>query len=246
MPLPSQSYTSNRLLNALTSEDFALLQPDLQRVPLTLRQVLIEADTPIEHVYFLEGGVGSMIAVEEDGDEIEVGIFGDEGLCGIPVILRAGQTPARALMQIGGGTALRIEAAALDIACRQSSDLQAVLLRFVQTAIIQAAQTAASNAHYALAERLARWLLMCHDRIRGDELELTHEFMAIMLAVRRSSVTVTLHQLEGTRAIQARRGLVTVLDRARLEEIAGSSYGAPEAEYRRLIGPFGRSPTLPS
>ena len=113
-------------------------------------------------------------------------------------------------------------------------------MRFVQALNVQAASTAAANAHFDLPERLARWLLMCHDRVSSDQLELTHEFMAMMLAVRRSSVTVTLHTLEGTRAIRGTRGSVTVLDRARLEEIAGSSYGEPEDEYRRLLGPFGK------
>jgi CRP-like cAMP-binding protein len=114
------------------------------------------------------------------------------------------------------------------------------MLRFVQAMNVQAASTAAANAHYALPERLARWLLMCHDRVDGDHLDLTHDFMSMMLAVRRSSVTVTLHTLEGTQAIRAVRGTVTVLDRNRLEEIAGESYGEAETECRRLIGPFGK------
>ena len=115
-----------------------------------------------------------------------------------------------------------------------------LLMRYVQSLNVQASLTAASNAHYALPERLARWLLMCHDRSEGDGMELTHEFLSMMLAVRRSGVTVTLHTLEATGAIRSARGVVTVTNRERLEEIAGDAYGQAEAEYRRLIGPFGR------
>jgi CRP-like cAMP-binding protein len=135
---------------------------------------------------------------------------------------------------------VHLSTAALLDAGERSSSLRTLLLRYVHTLVVQTAATASANAHYELPERLARWLLMCHDRVIGDRLQLTHEFMAQMLAVRRSGVTVTLHTLEGTGAIRSTRGLVTVLDRARLAEIAGESYGTPEREYARLIAPFGK------
>jgi CRP-like cAMP-binding protein len=106
--------------------------------------------------------------------------------------------------------------------------------------MVQTAQTATANGNYTVPERLARWLLMCHDRIAGDELELTHDFMAMMLAVRRSGVTVTLHTLEAAGAIRSMRGRIIVLDRSKLLAAAGESYGRPEEEYRRLIGAFGK------
>lgn len=236
----AQSFTRNGLLGRMAATDYALLQPDLERVPLTRRQVLDEPDQPVDHVYFVERGIGSVMAVQEDGSEIEVGLFGYEGLHGVAAILRADRSPLRSVIQVGDGSALRIASGALVAACDRSAGLRTLLLRYVQSTIVQTAQTAASNAQYALPERLARWLLMCHDRIEGDEMTLTHEFLAVMLAVRRSGVTVTLHLLEGTGAVRGTRGLITVRDRARLEEIAGDSYGRAEAEYRRLIGPFGR------
>lgn len=117
------------------------------------------------------------------------------------------------------------------------------LLRFVQVTLVQSAQSTATNATHRIESRLARWLLMCHDRIEGDEIALTHEFMGMMISADRSNVTVTLHILEGAGMIRLKRGRVIVQDREKLQELAGDSYGVPETEYRRLIGPFGRTST---
>jgi CRP-like cAMP-binding protein len=111
-------------------------------------------------------------------------------------------------------------------------------LRYVEAFQVQVAHTALSHGSYTIEERLARWLLMCHDRLDGDDLPLVHEFLALMLGVRRSGVTLALQILEGAGVIHAKRGLITVHDRAKLQEIAGGSYGVPEVEYRRLIGEF--------
>jgi CRP-like cAMP-binding protein len=236
----SQSFTRNGLLSALSPEDFALLQPHFERVQLGERDTLVVANEPVEHIHFPEGGVVSIVADHEDGP-IEVGVFGREGMSGTAFLLGADQTPHRTFVQVEGGPSLRIDATALRNAWRESETLQTMLLRFVQVFTIQAAQTAAANAQYDLPERLARWLLMCHDRLEGDNILLTHEFMSMMLAVRRSGVTVTLHVLEGSGAIRSTRGNVEIKNRARLEELAGDSYGLAENEYRRLIGPFGKS-----
>jgi CRP-like cAMP-binding protein len=161
-------------------------------------------------------------------------------MSGAAVIMRAEQSPHASMVQVGNPTAYSIPSDRLLEACDTSASLRRLLMRYVQSLNVQAALTAASNAHYALPERLARWLLMCHDRSESDRMELTHEFLSMMLAVRRSGVTVTLHTLEATGAIRSARGVVTVTNRERLEEIAGDAYGEAEAEYRRLIGPFGR------
>jgi CRP-like cAMP-binding protein len=229
--------TANLLLRALSDADYALLAPGLRRTQLRMRQVLVERNEPIEQLYFFDDGVASVVSDDEEGDAVEIGLFGREGMSGSAVLLGSDRTPLQCFVQVGDPTASMIGTDDLLDACRASQSLHATLLRYVHTLNVQAAKTAAANAHYQLPERLARWLLMCHDRGDGDRIELTHEFMSIMLAVRRSGVTVTLHTLEGTGAIRNDRGLVTVLDRARLEEIAGPSYGAPEIEYRRLFGP---------
>jgi CRP-like cAMP-binding protein len=144
------------------------------------------------------------------------------------------------MVQVGDPATHRISSDRLLEACDASASLRRLLTRYVHSLSIQASMTAASNARYALPERLARWLLMCHDRTDHDRMELTHEFLSMMLAVRRSGVTVTLHTLESTGAIRSERGVVLITNRSRLEEIAGDSYGEAEAEYRRLVGPFGR------
>jgi CRP-like cAMP-binding protein len=117
-----------------------------------------------------------------------------------------------------------------------SPALKALLLRWVHVSMIQTAQSALANGRYTIQERLARWLLMCHDRMDGDDLPLTHEFLSLMLGVRRSGVTEALHVLEGVDIVKAGRGTIRVLNRERLEEIAGGCYGLPEAEYNKLIG----------
>jgi CRP-like cAMP-binding protein len=237
---PLQSSTANLLLRAATEADFALLEPHLEREHLKLKDPLFEPNQPIERVYFPEEGVASIVSEQEGGDQVEVGLYGREGMSGAAVIMGAEQSPHASMVQVGNPPALVISSARLLAACEKSGTLRLLLMRYVQSLNVQAAMTAASNAHYALPERLARWLLMCHDRTEGDRMELTHEFLSMMLAVRRSGVTVTLHTLEATGAIRSARGVVTIANRGRLEEIAGDAYGQAEAEYRRLIGPFGR------
>ena len=235
-----QSTVGNLLLRHCDPDDFELLRPHLTRQSLPTHTIVVHPNEPIRHVYFPEGGVVSIVAEQERGDQVEVGLVGQEGMSGTAVLLDAGQSPQASMVQINGSFALEMDAELLVRICDARPSLRRLLMRFVQALIVQAASTAAANAQFTLPERLARWLLMCHDRVGGDQLELTHEFMSMMLAVRRSSVTVTLHTLEGTGAIRGTRGWVTVLDRARLEEIAGRSYGEPEDEYRRLLGPFGK------
>lgn len=233
--------TSNLLLKVMSSSDLALLKPYLKRVELGREEVLVAPNEPIEHVYFLEGGIASIVSEMEETGSTEVGIFGCEGISGISAILGADMTPNKTFMQVDGTTALCIELAELQVAIAQSPSILAVLLKYVQTVLVQTAHSAITNAHHRMEARLARWLLMCHDRVEGDDIPLTHKFMSMMITAQRSGVTVTLHILEGVGAIRSTRGMVTILNRERLEEIAGEAYGAPEAEYRRLIAPFGRS-----
>lgn len=233
----SQSAVRNRLLTALPPDAFALLRHNLELVSLEHSEVIIQANVPIEHVYFLEAGVTSVVTRTEGGRRIEIGLVGRDGFAGAPVLLGADQTPHETFMQVGGA-ALRMRADSLRHALEQSSTVQKLLLRFVQVFHIQTAQTAACNGSHSVGKRLARWLLMCHDRLDGNELPLTHEFIAVMLAVRRPGVTEALQMLEREQAIRAERRNIVVLDRRKLEETAGDSYGVPEAEYERLIGPL--------
>jgi len=225
----------NRLLLALSAEEFSLLEPQLERAPLIVGMRLVEPNTPIEHVYFLEEGKAAIVAITPQGRRIEAGIIGREGLTGMPVLLGADRTPHECFVQTPGA-ALRIGADELRRAMAASASLHQHLLRFAQAFMIQLGQTALANGIYQIEQRLARWLLMCHDRVDGDVLSTTHEFLSLMLGVRRAGVTVALQALEERDLIATKRGRITVLDRAKLEAVAGDSYGVPEAEYTRLIG----------
>ena len=232
--------TTNILLGAMHPDDLALLSPHLEKVTLTRRQVLTVPGQPIEHVYFLDDGVASVVATSGDSTMTEVGIIGREGLSSISVLLGSDRSPHETFLQVDGTSAFRISAERFRAAIAASPRLKDLLLRYVQTFLTQVANSVASNAHSRIEVRLARWLLMCHDRIDGDDVHLTHEFMSMMVAAQRTGVTLTLHILEGAGIIQSQRARITILDRDKLEELAGDSYGQPEAEYRRLIGPIGR------
>jgi CRP-like cAMP-binding protein len=231
----SQSSLHNRLLRALSAEAFGLLQPHLKEMRVRHGEVIIEPNQPMEQVHFPERGIASIVVTNGEGRRLEVGLYGREGMSSTALVLGSDRTLHEHLYQVEGA-ALVISADELSGAIRQSPPLNRLMLRYVQAFQIQITYTALSNGSYTIEERLARWLLMCHDRIDGDELPLTHEFLGMMLGVRRSSVTLALQILEGAQIITARRGRVKILNRAKLEEIAGDSYGPPEAEYARLIG----------
>lgn len=227
------TFARNHLLAALSTQDHALLAPHLEPFELDLRGVLIEAGEVITHVYFPLSGMSSVLTDTAEG-RIEVGIVGREGLIGLPVLLGVDRGPHQHYIQTAG-EALRVPSHTLRRLMGQSPTLQALLLRYVQTFLVMTAQTAFVNATHTLETRLARWVLMTHDRTDGDELVLTHEFLSLMLGVRRAGVTVATHILEGNGLIKATRGRITVLDRARLEEFASDAYGMPEAEYARVM-----------
>jgi CRP-like cAMP-binding protein len=240
MASPGEAYTTNLLLNTMSADDLALLRPALTRVRLAPEQVLCAANELIQHVYFLEGGIASIVSIRPDSGKTEVGIFGFEGMSAPAIVMGIDRTPHETFMQVDGATALRIDSDGLFQAMEQSRSLTRLLMAYVHTMTIQTAACAVGNAHHMLEARLSRWLLMCHDRVIGDEIQITHEFIAMMIASQRSGVTVSLHVLEGIGAIRSKRGRVIVLDRDKLEDLAGDAYGEPEGEYRRLIGPFGR------
>jgi CRP-like cAMP-binding protein len=166
-------------------------------------------------------------------------------MSGLPVLLGSGRSPYQCFIQIED-SAIRLPADAFGQAVENSPSMLALFLRYAQASSVQVAHTALSNAIHTINERLARWLLMCHDRLPTDEIALTHDFMALMLGTRRSSVTIALQTLEGSGLVRAVRGKVTVRDRLGLEEFAGDAYGAPEAEYERLIGPMPRTRVRPA
>jgi len=229
-----QSSIRNRLLAAMSPKDFGRLEPKLELIDLDVRTVLVKPNQSIEYVYFMESGLASEIAVNPDRQRIEVAHVGREGLVGKPVLLGLDRTPNEVFMQVQG-SAFRMRAGDLTEVMDKAPSVRALLLRYVHTCLINFGHAALANGRYNIKERLARWLLTCHDRVGRDELPLTHEFLSLMLGVRRSGVTQALHLLEVEKAIEVRRGLIVVSDRGKLERIAGGSYGVPEAEFERVI-----------
>ena len=230
----STTLPRNRLLAALSSADLNLLQPDLTPVPLKLRQQLEKPNRRIDDVYFPDIGIASVVAVQRSAQRVEVGLIGCEGMTGTAVVL-GGQSSPHATYVQATGDGHRISTSALRKAMTTSRTLHEVLLKFVQVFMVQTAHTAIANAQAKLDERLARWILMAHDRVRGSTLPLTHEFLALMLGVRRAGVTEALQSLSRQRLIKTGRGEIVVLNRRGIERTAGDLYGVPEAEYRRLI-----------
>jgi CRP-like cAMP-binding protein len=228
-----QSTLRNRLLVSLSADDFALVQPHLEPITFELREHLFLAEQPISHVTFPERGIASIVADTAEG-RFEVGMVGSEGLAGVAVVLGVDRTPHTCMVQ-AAGEAFRIGAQELQAAMDASPTLRALLLRFVHTFIVQVSQTAYANAGYSIEERLARWLLMTHDRLEQDDMPVTHEFLSIMLGTRRPGATLAVQMLEGVGVIRATRGHVTVRDRAKLEQIAGQSYGFAEREYSNVF-----------
>ena len=224
----------NNLIRLLDADDRAAIEAHLTPMDLPARIVIDEPDEPIRTVVFPISGVGSMVAIGAGERRIEAGLFGRDGMSGMAIVTGGDRLPTQTIMQVGG-KGLAIEADRLRELMEARPAIRLRLLGFVQAMFVQAAQTALSNGHARLEERLARWLLMCHDRMVGNELELTHEFLAVMLGVRRAGVTVGTHLLEGKGLIRATRGRIVVLDRDGLEEQAQGSYGVAEAEYARLF-----------
>ncbi|KQT47596.1 CarD family transcriptional regulator [Aureimonas sp. Leaf454] len=235
MPRPSQADVANRVLSVMRAESFERLRPILEFVDLPTRSVLVGAGAAITHLYFLERGLASVVASNLDSEEIEVGHVGWEGVCGVACLLGVTSTSTRTFMQIAG-SGYRVAAAALIDVMGRDADLSLLLQRYIYTMEVQLAHSALANGRYSMQQRLARWLLMCHDRIEGDQLPLTHEFLSLMLGVRRSGVTNEIHVLEGYGLLKATRGLIRIVDRCGLEALAGGCYGIPEREYERLLG----------
>lgn len=227
--------TSNCILSRLSPADFGLLEPHLEMVDLPLRKKLEAGNKRIDQIYFIESGFASVVANGSGHRSIEVGLIGREGMTGLTVIMGTDRTPNETFIQLAG-RGQRITAAKLRDGLQQSATLHRSLLHYGHAFVIQTTHTAMANGRSKIEERLARWLLMAHDRVDGSELALTHEFLSVMLGVRRPGVTVALNLLERAGFIEAHRGVISIIDRKGLERSSNGAYGAPEAEFRRLFG----------
>lgn len=232
-----QATISNRLLLRLSVADFARIAPHASRRSFQHGDLLIESGQPIQDFYFPNSG---MISIVTD-DDSEVGLVGLEGVSGIPALLGVESGPLRAMCQMpSDGTVIAV--ADFLAAAAASASMGDVMLRYVHTFTIQVAHTAYANGNFTLEQRLARWILMCNDRRAEDAIVVTHEFLSMMLNVRRPGITVATHVLEGHGFIRAKRGRIEVRDVERLRDFADGSYGLAEAEYERVLsGPVAAS-----
>lgn len=230
---PQRPASSNRILSRLSREDFGLLEPRLEATDLPFRECLETRSKPIAHVYFIERGLASVVANGIGDQGMEVGLIGREGMTGLAVVMAADRTPHATFMQLEG-EGRRIKADDLRQAMERSASLHRSFLRYGYVFTLQIARTAIANGRSKIEERLARWLLMAHDRVDGDDLALTHEFLAQMLGVRRPGVTIALNQLEMHGLIRTNRGVISIVDRRGLEASSNGAYKPPEAESPRM------------
>jgi CRP-like cAMP-binding protein len=233
-PKSDSALNGNRLLAALASSDIALLRPDLESRTFAVHHVMEEPNKPIRYVHFMDAGVASVVATINGDRNVEIGIIGREGVTGAAVVMGNDRSPHSTYTQIAG-TGQRITAAKFRRAMDSSGSIRAIVMKSVSAFNVQTAHTAIANARATIEQRLARWLLMAHDRVDGDDLPLTHEFLSLMLAVRRSGVTEALNSFGKKKLIRSGRGKITILNREGIEEIANGFYGVPENELRRLM-----------
>jgi CRP-like cAMP-binding protein len=223
-----KSTAKNLLLRSLGDDVFGLLGQELTYVTLAKGDVLVEPGEAIQNSWFFESGVASVVLTSGQGNDTEVGIIGREGMVDIATPQGVDRSPFRCFIQVPG-SAYRLPASTLRSRLDSSPDLRRIMARFVYQFTVQVSGTASANASFTVEQRLARWLLMCHDRLEDDNVELTHEFLALMLNVRRAGVTIALQVLERQGLIEGARGLIVIRDRRGLEAFAGECYGIAEA-----------------
>jgi CRP-like cAMP-binding protein len=227
--------TSNRILSELPTEEYERLSPHFELLALSLGDILYYPHDPVTHVYFPNRGSLSIISTFADGNGVEVGVVGNEGVFGTNVVLGSVTTPLEALVQVPGD-GLRISAEVIKKEFKAGGLLQDLLLRYTQAFIIQIAQAAACNRAHPVDGRLARWLLMTHDRAMSDELYMTQELIAVMLGTRRAGITEAAGKLQNEGVIRYNRGRIRIIDRARLEAYSCACYAIVKKEFDRLLG----------
>jgi CRP-like cAMP-binding protein len=225
----------NTLLKSLGPRDLIEISKVLEPVRLDRMTFIEKAGAPASQLYFIEDGIVSTVA-RRGKREVEIAVTGREGVTGTALILGADMTPHDCYMQVAG-SGYRLSVVNLRRLMAESQTLTATLLRYVNAFLIQVEWNAHANGIVNLQQRLARWLLMIHDRTHGNRFDITHEFLSIMLSARRPGVTVALQIYEGEGLIRATRGAISILDRQGLIEASDGSYGRAELEYQRLIGP---------
>ena len=224
----------NRLLAALPQKDYQRLHPYLEPVELPQHRILYNAGEHYKYAYFPTHSIVSTVAIMENGSTTEIGVIGNEGMVGIPIILNTSYTNSTAIVQVGG-TGHRIAAERLQEELDRHGAFYNLLMRYVQARIIQLGQTAACNRYHSTEQRFARWLLSVGDNIQQDEFQLTHEFISQMLGVRRTGVTEVASKFQKANIIRYKRGWVQIVSRKKLKAHTCECYGLISREFSRLL-----------
>lgn len=232
----SKRRTENDLLRSLSGADQELLLSKMERIELTPRKVLYDPNKPIEHVFFPEDGVVSLVAhMKSDGSTMEIATVGSEGMVGLPVFLGAVSSPLQAFAQVPG-RALRMSTADFKRQTMNGVGLRRVLERYTQALFTQLSQSVACNRLHSIEQRCARWLLLTSDRVKESRFMLTQQFLAQMLGVRRAGVNVVLKSFQRNGMIDYRQGQMQIKNRRKLEQVSCECYFIVRHEYQRLTG----------
>ena len=226
---------TNRLLSLLSDDNYERLRPHLSHVVFDYKKSLYEASRPIENVYFPVDGVASLVVTTSDGGSAEVGTIGNEGMVGLPICLGDHDAPSAVYVQVPG-TALQMDARVFRDELERNRPLNLVMLRYAHAFFNQVAQSAACAHLHRVEQRCCRWLLMTRDRMPSGDFLLTHEFLGMMLGVRRTTVTDVMGTLQKAGLIRYRRGHVTILDHQALLQRACECYEISKLEFDRLLG----------
>ena len=231
---PPAATPVNQLLARLSRQEYQRLAPHLKVVPLVLKHVLYEAQAPIDYAYFPNRGVVSALTVMEDGRAIEVATIGDEGMVGLPLLVGSTTSANRFIVQVPG-EALRMPEAVLREHVSRDGPLRRLLVLYHTAFLAQISQAVACNGLHSVHQRCCRWLLMTLDRAHVDVFPMTHEFLAEMLGVRRSTVSEVLEPFQAQGLIRYSRGKCTVLDREGLKAGSCECYRRINEEFKRLF-----------
>jgi len=222
----------NQILSSLSPASLERLSPDLEPIELTHATPVFQAYQPITHVYFPERAMASFMATTAEGGSSEIGVVGGEGAAGLEVLMGVDESPHECVMQVAG-PGYRIRKDALRREFKRGGKMHDIVLLFMHKLMTQVSQITLCNRLHSLEERMSRWLLMCHDRIDGDRISLTQEFLSLLLGVRRESVTLTAGQMQSNGILQYSRGRIQVIDRLGLERSACECYEVVRSEYAR-------------
>jgi|SRR5579859_457392 len=227
---------ANRLLTLLPGDEYARLRPDLEAITLTRKQILARPDEAYTHVHFPTAGVVSVLVPMGEEQSIEAAVIGYEGLVGVPIVLGSDSGPHEVICQVNGG-GWRMPVRRFQDHLQESPSLRAMAQRYALAFLNQTARSSACNRMHDIHQRLARWLLLVHDRVAGDEFGLTQEYLSEMLGVRRPSVSLAAQTLQNAGLITYRWGRISVLDRRGLEGAACDDYRQTVTEYENTFNP---------